>query len=359
MTIEFDMRDDQPARIGLRFYHCDRNWNRTETTFINDEHRNRTRTELPFEPAPFGIQHYRYQYVARIPSFPLFEKFETSGNYEFDILDEEKREVIGRGRFFVAENMVTPQVHVRNRQDPSAPHPFNQVHRIDVVIPEPDSSEIIQVQQVTTVDLVRNKELGRSWRIDVHNLQPNTFVEGHSRFPVRFMIDNIPAGNEYRRLDLRNIDFYPPGRIARPRLGPDVSRFLKQGDPDNNGGAVLVRGSRYADYLEVQFELLLDEESEDPVYVAGDFTQWQVAESARMSKTAGRYVWTTRLRRGIHNYLYIVGGGDWHALEGNDWRTVSEYTALIYLRDPRFGGFDRIVGIGRALSEGANGPTAY
>jgi hypothetical protein len=66
------------------------------------------------------------------------------------------------------------------------------------------------------------------------------------------------------------------------------------------------------------------------------------------------------LRRGIYDYQYITGiwsdsenkvlEQDWLALEGNDWRTSDTYSAMVYFNDPRFGGFDRIVGFGKGTS---------
>jgi hypothetical protein len=71
-----------------------------------------------------------------------------------------------------------------------------------------------------------------------------------------------------------------------------------------------------------------------------------------------RYVFSTSLRRGAYDYQYVVGDGDWISLEGNDWRTVNLYTALVYYRDDRFGGFDRILGFVQRLGPGGSVPTS-
>ena len=72
------------------------------------------------------------------------------------------------------------------------------------------------------------------------------------------------------------------------------------------------------------------------------------------------YVVKKLLRRGIYDYQYVTGvwdsrmeqvvNQDWLVLEGNDWRTTNTYTVFVYYNDPRFGGFDRIAGYGRAQS---------
>ncbi|MBI4419085.1 MAG: hypothetical protein HY563_09925, partial [Ignavibacteriales bacterium] len=157
-------------------------------------------------------------------------------------------------------------------------------------------------------------------------------------------------GNEYRVFDIRNVDQYPQDRPARLRGGADVSRFLAKPLPDNEGGSAIIRDSKYAEYLDVEFELLWDSET-DSVYIAGDFNGWNPLLGGPLKRNGNRYTWQTSLRRGRYDYQYVVGN-DWILLEGNDWRTVNRYTALVYYRDPRFGGFDRIMGSLVRLSPG-------
>jgi hypothetical protein len=64
------------------------------------------------------------------------------------------------------------------------------------------------------------------------------------------------------------------------------------------------------------------------------------------------YKLVARLRRGTYDYQYVLNDNDWITLEGNDWRTVNVYTALMYYHDPQFGGFDRILLAAQAKSPG-------
>ncbi len=50
-------------------------------------------------------------------------------------------------------------------------------------------------------------------------------------------------------------------------------------------------------------------------------------------------------------------GQDRFALEGNHWQTVRDYYAVVYYDDPRYGGFDRIIGIGKGTSPGGTSAT--
>ncbi|MEK6565396.1 MAG: hypothetical protein AABZ41_01690, partial [Bacteroidota bacterium] len=185
-------------------------------------------------------------------------------------------------------------------------------------------------------------------------------VEGYGLRTVKFSVDNITPGNEYRRLDLRNVDFYPPRQDAQFREGADVSRFLHQGKKDNNGAAVIATVNQYSDYLRFQFELLRESDDLDSVFVLGDFNDWTPSEVSLMkyNRETRRYWLTTWLRRGVYDYQYVAGRNDWITLEGNDWRTVNLYTAFAYYHDPRYGGFDRIVGFVQALGPGSGDAAA-
>lgn len=354
MTIEFDIRAGEVPRLELRFYHCDRDWKETPTPFVNDEILNRTRLELPYEVAPVGVKGYDFQYSLTIPGYPLFDGFRYSGNYRLEIWDSENQLKLDSARFFVVESLLQPIMKVERRRDPATAAPYNQVHlvRVAFAVPAPDSSNSMPYfsHDFTTVDIYKNREIGRPRRISVDDLDPNTFVEGLALQDLEFRIEDILPGNEYRTINIENVSQYPQHITLRSRTGADLSRFPWKQASDQDGSSSIVRGTSYADYLDFEFELLVDEVG-DSVYVVGDFNDWDPAKGGPMEFENGRYRWSTSLRRGRYDYQYVVGN-DWIALEGNDWRTVNRYTALIYYRDSRFGGFDRIVGAARLRNSG-------
>lgn len=360
ITIEFDMTDEQSANIELRFIHCDRNWKRTATAFVNDNPRMKSKSELVPEPAPGGVRGYRLHYRISVPGYPIFDEFPFSGNYQLELWDQEGEELLAQGRFFVVEDLAAPSMRVVNRQEPSLSNPYYQVNKVNVSldVPAPDSggTTVYYPHLFTTVDVYKNREISRVYRVDLDDRSPHTFIEGYGLETMVFIIDNILPGNEYRNIDLRSVDDYPAETRHRPRSGADLSRFLSKPKPDNNGGSTIIRGNRYADYLEFQFELLWDFSDGDSIYVAGDFNGW--VPEGPMVHTGNRYQWSTWLRRGRYDYQYVLNN-DWIALEGNDWRTTNNYTAFVYYRDPRFGGFDRILGAARAKSPGGNESSSH
>ena len=363
MTIEFDVTEAQPPDLYIRVIHCDRDWNVTNSYFINDEMQNRSRAPLSIDPAPPGVQFYRFHYSVRIPGIAGLERLAHSGNYVFEVVDASSKVVLARGRFFVVEAMLAPVMKISNRLLPSEVNPYNQVNKIEVgfALPRPElvKEEIFYPIMMKSVDIYKNRELGNRWRADADNPSPNTFVEGLGTTKMRFWVDNVPPGNDYRHIDVQNVTDYPEGQELRSRQGADVSRFQQPPRGDHNGVSTITMGTRYADYVQYRFELASQERQYETVFVVGDFNGWTPSPNCTMTydDNTRRYVWSTSLRRGVYDYQFVVAQNDWITLEGNDWRTVNMYSACIYYHDDRLGGYDRIIGFIQRLSPGGNGQT--
>ncbi|MEX2089499.1 MAG: type IX secretion system plug protein domain-containing protein [Bacteroidota bacterium] len=364
ITVEFDLKGEVPENVRLRVIHCDRDWKPTGTSFINNETANRARVPILYEFAPAGVRGYRFQYRFKLPGIAGIDQFAQSGNYLFELLDEEWSQVLARGRFYVVENLVRPVMKIANRQLASGVHPWNKVHRVEVgvVIPDADADgeRRLLVPYLTRVDIIKNRQLYHPWRIDAGVFSSTTFVEGIGTSRLKFVIENVQPGSEYRRIDLRNVTDYPEGVQLRPRSGADVSRYLQSAPRDNNGVSLLTTGSRFAEYVPFQFELILDPPPGDSVMVVGDFNGWRPSAGYRLRYDEGtnRFRTLVLLKRGLHDYQYTLGNHDWVSLEGNDWRTVNVYSAFVYYLEPRYGGFDRIVGFVQGTGPGGSGPTS-
>jgi len=195
-------------------------------------------------------------------------------------------------------------------------------------------------------------------------------VEEFYRPNKRFKIRNVPPGNEYRRLDIGSVRFYPNGLPVRLKEGADLSRYQWQGKIDANGAAKLApfMGAN-SDYLDVMFRLELPAPNEKNIFLVGAFNQWQptIGYEMKLDSLGKLYTLHKWIRRGVYDFQYVVGSvdpatgdivdQDWLALEGNDWRTINRYTALVYYHDDRFGGFDRIVGSTIAKNPGGTDET--
>jgi hypothetical protein len=364
ITIEFDMNEESPPDVRIRIVHCDRDWNITNNNFVNDELRNRSKESIGYAVAPPGVQLYRFHYGVRIPGIAGLDRIAQSGNYMFEIVDQQWKEVFARGRFFVTESIVGPVMSVTNRSLPSEVNPFNQVNKIEVAFtippPDKDPGDPFFPINFKNVDIYRNRQIFSPWRIDSDNRTPNTFVDGFGTNKLKFIVDNVTPGNSYRHFDLRNVTDYPAGQPLREKRGADVSRFQQPPRGDNHGASTLAVGSQYADYVPFQFELASETQQFESVFVVGDFNSWKPSPGSLMAydEQSHRYLWHTTIRRGAYDYQYVVGPNDWIAVEGNDWRTINIYSAFIYYHDNRYGGFDRILGFIQRRSPGGSEPTS-
>jgi hypothetical protein len=288
-----------------------------------------------------------------------------SGNYKVELWNEDRTELLAEGKIFAVEKIDDSALVLYNRYLQSEISPLNQVNKamLSYTLPAPrmDDASPLYANFVKTVDLYRNREIEKLHRIDVDNRTSNTFVDGIGTNSLKFMIDNLLPGNEYRHIDLSNADLYPPYEFLRSRDGADMSRWLWQGKEDNNGTSTLVTGNSYAEYVQFQFELgLPDENPGNKIYVVGDFNGWKPDEKWVMQydDAIKHYKLLIWLRRGAYDYQYVLNGNDWTTIEGNDWRTVNVFTALVYYHDVRYGGFDRILLAAQKKSPGGTEPTS-
>jgi hypothetical protein len=365
VTISFDVDGTTPENYRVKIYHCDKDWNVTPSSFINDEFRNYSTSQIPFEIAPSGVKYYRRTYSFRIPGILGLERLPQSGNYKIELWDGDTNELLAGGKIFAVETIEDSALTIYNRYLQSEISPQNQVNKavLSFTLPAPrmDDANPLYANFVKTVDIYRNREIETPHRIDADNRNSNTFIDGIGTNTLTFMIDNLQSGNEYRRIDLTNTDLFPPYEVLRLRDGADMSRWQWQGAEDHNGTSSLVIGNRYAEYVQFQFELGRPEENtNEKIYVVGNFNGWKVDEQWKLQYDDSLKLYKLRvwLRRGAYDYQYVLNGNDWIALEGNDWRTTNVYTALLYYHDVRFGGFDRILLAAQKKSPGGTKATS-
>lgn len=374
VTIEFDVNTPVPPNLQVLFMHASKDWVPDNNIFLNDLYHNKSQT-LFFTTAPNGVRHYTFHYCNSFPDSFNVVRFLYSGNYVFSIFEKEhENTILAQGRFIVVENLVQTTMTVANRYYPETASPFNQMHYITVHVSVPPATgqsdeNNLFYPNVKTVDIYQNWKLYNPSRIDVDNRTPDTFVDKVVQPEKTFTIRNVSPGNEYRRLDLSSSKFYPNYEPVQLIGGADLSRFQWQGTLDANGAAKLhpfVGGN--SEYLDVTMRLELPSPVNKRIFLVGAFNDWRPSPQYEMvyDTSSGEYRCRLWLRRGVYDYQYVLGdvdrysnivNQDWIALEGNDWRTTERYTAVVYYRDNRFGGFDRAVGMAIAKSPGGTEET--
>jgi len=371
ITIEFDVGTQLVPDLEIVFYHCDRDWVVDDNEFLRNEFHNRS-FRLDYTRAPLGVSHYTYRFVNRFPDTEGIVQFPFSGNHIFEIVDRETSKTLATARFIVIDPLATVAVKVDKEYIADAVTPMNQAHRVRarVQIPEVELLDTAFVQLlyegfVTTVDIYQNQNLWQPHRVSFSDDNVWTLADWTRPSERVFEHRRIYPGNYSRRLDISDERLYPRGRLVRLVSGVDLPRYLWQGTPDLRGGSKFLPPSGiYSDYLKVEFRLRVEPAPFKDVFVVGSFNHWAPTSEDQLQLKRNRqaYIGYKWLRRGIYDYYYILGwwdpetksviGQDWFTLEGNDWRTVRDYYVVVYYDDPRYGGFDRIIGIGKDTSPG-------
>ncbi len=366
LTIQFDIAANEPPNLKIRFFHCNRDWRIDNNVFVTDPYHS-TSFVLQFVPSAGGVRGYTYRYVNRFPDDDDVVRFDYSGNWVFKIMDQNESTMYAEGRFFVVDRLVPTSVAVTNDYLTANTSPYNQTHKISARVTLPREVDGVYY---TTVDIYQNRRFYHPYRIDTWDRDPYTTVEGFNTGERIFTITNVLPGNEYRVLDLSNVTRYPNHTLVRLAEGADHLRLYWRTGADHDGEAILNSFTGLnSDYLEVLFRLdMLERDYRaltaggKEMFLTGEFNFWNPTNDDRLQwdEQERSYVVRKVLRRGIYDYQYVTGrwdtqsgsvlSQDWTATEGTDWRTTNVYTAFVYFNDPRFGGFDRIVGIGRGRS---------
>lgn len=360
IVIEFDVKSTTLPNLGIRFYHCDRNWRKTENIFVQNFFRSKT-LFLNYTTAEKGISGYNFHFKNVFPDPDGIIQFSYSGNYIFEIYDTKNDTVVyASGRFIVVDKLTEIRSNLSKVLLGEKADFKNYVNQIDVEVDIPDS---ISWAYVTTVDVYENWKIFYPHRIDFNERRKYTYVSGFPSKTRIFKIWNVYPLNEYRQIDLRNEKIYPNHQPVVPIEGIDKVRRFWQGTNDMDGGCRVVKEGMYSEYLEVMFRLEIDKEIEQKIkgdiYIVGAFNSWKpMREDVLSYEPKKNYYFVKKLlKRGIYDYQYVIGYYDyrkdevividWIELEGNDWRTNNSYYIVVYYRDPQFGGFDRIIGFAK------------
>ena len=93
------------------------------------------------------------------------------------------------------------------------------------------------------------------------------------------------------------------------------------------------------------------------IFIDGDMVNRRFDPESLMvyNRATSRYERTMLLKQGAYNYQYLVvpagaNRGSTAGIEGNDYRTVNEYTIKVYTRRPT-DRYDRLIGVSRISTE--------
>lgn len=353
IMIEFDITTRLKPNLQIIFKFCDKDWKPYDNIFLTNFGKDRF-YNLQFKSAPTEVKNYTYTFKQRFPDERGQITFPLSGKWCFVIADfEDERKIYGSGLFIVVHQEFPMQVKYSRHVIEDSLSDIMQWNRRDKITAEVTTPNSFDAFFQKEVEIVQNQKFNFPLRINVEKLTKNSYYEFMTHETKRFIRRDIFPGNEYRQLDLTNVNNYPNDKVLHSFDGIDVTRKFQSSGSDFNGGSKRYRKDDiYNEYLEFNFVLSAPQIFFKDVFVIGSFNDWAPNIDFRMERNSNYYSKVLSLKRGVYDYQYVLGLWndstkrveqlDWLELEGSDWGTNNVYYVFAYYQDPRYGGYDRI-----------------
>lgn len=362
ITMELDVQAAVPPAYSIRFVHCRADWSEDNNMFLNDIAFMQT-SRIDWQLSPPGCTYYTYRGKVVFPNESV--RIPYGGNWKVRVTEFGSWDKIyAEARFFAVE--AGAQCSMNIVSDMYEPHLRASPAALDIetnVVAMANLSDL-QMRSAVFYRLNRwNEPMPASnGMLSVPNFRstrPLSFITGVASAGKRFRLQQVPAENEYRILDVTNLAQFP--RSTTPIRLPifDLRRngsFMWRA----HNGAMITGGvsSLYDDYVPVEF--VLDPEnrpSREDVFVLGSFNNWVPQREWQMMYNDSTRLYTARgrVRRAIHNYAYATGtlNADTFAcenlsfeeFEGNTTAAGHTFVCFVYYREMAFGGYDTIIGV--------------
>ncbi len=363
LTLEFDDFSDESYNFRYTFFHCDRNWNRSDLNQIDYIDGNPEGYIEDFEYSVNAIPSYIH-YTVTFPSEEMTIKY--SGNYILvvyvDDYENEENIILTR-RFFVVEPLVTIKTEIPYYPNNLEYTRHKQQINLSVLTPETFN---IQAFERFNAFIQQN---GR-WDNMVRNLKSTAVLSNELQYnyPDGIVFN---GGNQFRHFDMKSFYYqsmYIKKIINRPDgytviLHTDYPRAGKQYEniADIHGRKLIKarndqKTSIEGEYADVKFTLKSPKFENANVYIIGQINDWLLNDNNKMRYDSRyqAYRKTMFLKQGYYDYMYCVvpegqNKGDVTLIEGDWWDTLNEYKVYIYYTNP-MPEYDRLVGYKDFLS---------
>ena len=109
-------------------------------------------------------------------------------------------------------------------------------------------------------------------------------------------------------------------------------------EPDING-KYIIRNNKEKNYTEseyskVIFSLKVDNINNHPVYLVGNFNNYEINKNSILKKINNQYQTELLLKQGFYNYKYVIEENNLNYEIENFWQTENLYTAILYEKRP-------------------------
>ena len=362
LVIEFDVQGDFFPNMNIVFRFCDKGWTPTKNVFLLNSQYS-TYYFLDFEELPvMVVDDARYHHTSTYPDDRDQVRFPFAGKWRFYLTDTQDSSIVyATGKFFVVNDDVNLGVTLkRDELEDQSYWPVELAKAINITsnFYLPDDFHPAFVDRIEIVD---NHRLYYPVVVDRKTNTLFRFYKWDANRSFIFTARDIPAGNEFRQVDLRDHNLYSSKDVRAQLDGLEYSRFfLNPLNKDLNGGKIY---SNYKDefstYLNVTFSFRPPEDNYKDIFLVGAFNDWLLSMDYKMNASEGVYSITIPLKRGIYDYQYVsaeidnneIVNPDWLVLEGNTWLNSKEYDIFLYYNEQDKGGYERIIGYKRIFNK--------
>lgn len=360
ISIDFDIDSKHQPDLSIVFRFCDRNWNPYENAFLINFGKN-IAPNLNLSTLPTTVERAKYHFHGKYPDGNRYVSFPFSGNWMFFITDaQDTSKIYGYGKFYVVQNEIAVHDTLKNQVLESNNYFPTELGKVYSIATSFMVGDKLFPGFVSAVYIIENHKIDYPVIID-KSFNTNTrqyYSDGDRGF--RFIASDIRPGNEYRQVDLRNINKYNSVNVRAQFDGLEYSRFFKEGRRDLDGGSIIDNfKNQNSTYLNVNFSVRPPDKVYGEVFLVGAFNNWKLSSDYLMDYNGGVFSKTIELKRGIYDYQYVVAeinngsieNPDWYILEGNSYDTVNEYSVFVYYTDQNYGGYDKIIGYNKIMSK--------
>ncbi len=297
------------------------------------------------------LQNYTH-YSVQIPNENT--KITKTGNYLISVLDEDDNIVFSRRCVFYRN-----YTDVGVRVSPTRLS-FSKKEKQNVqVIVNHKKFRINNPNQEVKLAIIQNN----NWK-SIQYTKNTQFIRTNQLVYSYLNKNNFIAGNEFRIFDNKRIR-YTNMNIAKSEMKELFHNYLFVDEPrrdlpynynpDANGQFIIrtLDGQNTdldADYAIIHFALNDYYRDNRDVYIVGQFNNYSLEDTYKMTYEDGHYIANLKLKQGAYNYQYVVKDKnknvDIGAVDGSFYSTDNEYTALIYFKE-NGGLYDQVIGVGR------------
>ena len=329
MTIVFDELNEKSRSFYYEIEHYDFNWklsNIRKSEFLDgfDDIRitNYTKSYNTLNP----YIHYRF----KIPNKNL--SLTKSGNYKIIIKDNNGNYMFSR-KFILIRN---PQIGSIEISKPKNINFQKSNQNLKIIIPCNDCNFNNNSFQYKLI-VHKNYNLKNCKIINYPTFKlADSFVFDNIAFSGGLQFFNFDNSNILKTsIEIKNINLKT---TYVTELRQDKISNVYVYEPDINGRDIIKnnKGKNFteSEYSKVVFSLKTDKTNNFPVYVVGNFNNYEINENSILKKMNNQYRTELLLKQGFYNYKYVIKENNFNNEIENFWQTENLYTAILYEKRP-------------------------